>query len=162
MEPIHIESTSDLLLQVSRQLQTRGWALLCSETGQHRYQFTVGLESSYEHPELEVIGLPPDLGGDLLAGLVERVKSGQRLRSGDFFSDLLRGYDLFVVNNPIDPGGPPITGGRLRLIWPDAHGRFPWQPDCDPSCTVQALILEPDGMNIQGLETLLAHSGRSA
>ncbi len=162
MEPIRIESVNGLLLQVSRQLRRYGWALIASESGGYPYQFTVGLASGFDHPELEVFGLPPDMGRDLLAALVERVRAGQRLRAGEFFSDLKKGYDLFLVDNPIDPGGPPVTGGRLRLVWPDARHRYPWQPECEPYCAAQSRLVEPDGLDVDGLEVLLAHSGRSA
>jgi hypothetical protein len=147
---------NNLLVQVSRQLRRHGWALLCSEIKGHPYQFTLGLTARLGHPELEVIGLEPAMGQDLLAELVRRIKGGQRLEAGDFFSDLKRGYDFFLVDNPIDPDGPPLTGNRLRLIWPDAQHRYPWHADCDPYCEAQGLLLEPDGMDVEGLAKLLS------
>lgn len=162
VEPIRIDSMNKLLLQVSGQLQEHGWALICTEYQSYPYQFTLGLEHSFDHPELEVIGLPPDLGQALLSELVKRIKAGNRLSAGDFFSDLKKGYDFFLVENPVEPDGPAVTGGRLRLIWPDARHRYPWHPDCEEYCTVQTLLLEDDSLTMEGLETLLRYSGESS
>ncbi len=162
MGPIHIDSVTNLLVQVSRELKEHGWALVCTEYEGHPYQFTVGLETYHAHPELEVLGLHPDLGQQVLTHFVERVRSGTRLCGGEFFSDILKGYDLFIVENPLDPDGPPITGGRLRVVWPDANHRYPWHADCDPYCATQGMLLEPEGIDRHGLAVLLRYSGRPA
>jgi hypothetical protein len=158
---VRIDSLSTLLLQVSRELKLHGWALVCTEYGAHPYQFTIGLETRWSHPELEVMGLTPDLGQLVLTRLVERIKRGERLGAGDFFSNVLHGYDLFIVENPVDPEGPPLTGGRLRVIWPDARHRYPWQPGCDADCAAQSLLIEPDRLDMHGLEVLFTHAGRA-
>jgi len=159
VQPVQIESIGSLLLQVSRELKARGWALICTAAQGHPYQFTLGLETSLRHPELEVLGLTPELGQTVLERLVARVKAGERLKAGDFFSNVLSGHDLFIVENPIDPEGPPLTSGRLRVVWPDARGRYPWQPACEPTCAAQSLLIEPDGLNMHGLELLFSHTG---
>ena len=155
VEPVPISSLNHLLLQVSDQLRRHGWALVCTEYQGYPLQFTLGLTIKHHHPDLEVIGLTPDLGQALLENLVERIKDGTRLKAGEFFSDLKRGYDFFLVENPVDPEGPPVTGGRLRLIWPDANHRFPWQPDCDPYCAAQSLLLDWAGLDAGRLQQLL-------
>ncbi len=162
MEPLRIDSMNKLLIEVSGQLQKHGWALICTEVQELPFQFTLGVERAFGHPELEVIGLPPDLGQALLSNLVNRVKSGQILKAGDFYSDLKKGYDFFLVDNPIDPEGPPVTGKRLRLIWPDKNHRYPWHPDCDPYCAAQSLMLEWDGIDVKGLERLMAHTAETS
>jgi Domain of unknown function (DUF4262) len=162
VQPIQIDSFGTLLHQVSRELKAHGWALICSSYQGHPFQFTIGLEAGHRHPELEVVGLTPDLGQLVLERLVQRVKDGERLCAGDFFSNVLKGHDVFVVENPIDPEGPPLTGGRLRAIWPDARGRYPWQPGCEPNCAAQSVLIEPDGLNMHGLELLFTFTGRTA
>jgi hypothetical protein len=160
VQPIHIDSVSDLLLQVSRALKAHGWALICTAFQGRPYQFTIGLEARYRHPELEVMGLTPDLGQRVLERLVQRVAAGERLKPGEFYAGVLKGWDVFVVDNPIDPEGPPLTGGRLRAIWPDRNAHYPWQPACEPDCAAQAVLIEPDGLTRHGLEVLFAHAGR--
>ena len=158
--PVVIDSFDNLLIQVSRELNRQGWALLCSEYRDIPYQYTIGLERTFSHPELEVVGLDPDLGQALLAALVDRIREGKLLKAGDFYSDLKPGYDFYVVENPIDPEGPPVTGGRLRLVWPDANHRFPWHPDCDPYGSTQSILLEDDGIDFEGLAELMAYGAR--
>jgi Domain of unknown function (DUF4262) len=160
VQPIQIDSIGSLLLQVSRELKARGWAFISTSAQGHPYQFTLGLQARHAHPELEVVGLTPDLGQTVLERFVARIAAGERLVAGEFYSGVLRGWDLFVVDNPIDPEGPPLTGGRLRVIWPDARARYPWQPDCDPLCAAQAMLIEPDGLDLHGLEVLFANAGR--
>lgn len=162
MEPIRIASLDHLLLQIGGQLRGQGWALICTEHQGHPLQFTMGLTITYDHPELEVVGLTPDLGQAMLQNLVERIQGGTRLKPGEFFSDLKKGYDFFLVDNPIDPEGPPVTGNRLRLIWPDRNHRYPWHADCEPYCAVQSLMLELDGLDLKGLKLLMAHSPESS
>ena len=161
MEPVRIESFNKLLVQVSRALKDHGWALLCSEVQGHPFQFTIGLQATWQHPELEVVGLTPDLGQVVLERLIDRIRAGQRLASGEFFSDVLKGFDLFVVDNPVDLNGPPLTGERLRVVWPDAQHRYPWQPGCEAVCAAQSMLIEPDHLNIHGLEVLFTHVGRA-
>lgn len=158
VDPIRITSLDHLFLQIGDQLRGKGWALICTEHQGFPLQFTLGLSVTHHHPELEIVGVTPDLGQAMLQNLVERIQAGERLEAGAFFSDLKKGYDFFLVDNPIDPEGPPITGDRLRLIWPDRNHRYPWHPDCDPYCAAQSLMLEWDGLDLKGLERLMAHS----
>ena len=160
VQPVQIDSLGKLLLHASRELKRHGWALICTEYHGHPYQCTLGLESRWRHPELEVLGLTPELGQVVLERLVARIKAGERLKAGDFFSNVLRGHDLFIVENPLDPEGPPLTGGRLRVIWPDANARYPWHADCDPQCAAQSVLIEVDGLDLHGLEVLFSYTGR--
>lgn len=162
VDPIKIVSLDHLLLQVGDQLRGHSWALICTEHQGFPLQFTMGLAVTYDHPELEIVGVTPELGQAMLQNLVDRIKKGVRLQPGEFFSDLKKGYDFFLVDNPIDLEGPPVTGGRLRLIWPDRNHRFPWHPDCDPYCAAQSLMLEWDGLDLKGLERLMAHAAETS
>ncbi len=162
VEPVRIASLNDLVIKISGQLREHGWALICTEHQGIPLQFTLGLTLKFHHPDLEVVGLPPDLGQAMLENLVERIRAGERLEPGTFFSNLKKGYDFFLVDNPIDLEGPPVTGKRLRLIWPDANHRFPWHADCDPYCAAQSLLLDWDGIDEKGLHSLLSNTGMTS
>jgi Domain of unknown function (DUF4262) len=162
MEPVRVDSVRTLLLQVSRQLHDHGWALISTPYCGQLFQFTLGLREHHGHPDLETLGLGDELGRGLLTALVQRILAGQRFRPGDFFSDLVRGYDLFLVDNPLALDGPPLTGGRLRLVWPDAAHRYPWHADCDAACAVQRLLPCSEGLELPDLQVLLAHSRSDA
>ncbi|MDH4246645.1 MAG: DUF4262 domain-containing protein [Deltaproteobacteria bacterium] len=151
MRPIRLESIDSLLIHVNRQVHTQGWSLVCAPVQGFLYTVTIGLESNFSHPELETLGLTETLAQDFLTALAERIKAGERFSSGDFFSNLVKGYDLLLVRNPLDPDGKPLTGHRLRLVWPDALHRYPWHPDCDAQCALQRLILPEDGLTLEGM-----------
>lgn len=154
MSAKHVATAEDLVDQVSRRLHDHGYAILCSEYNGLLHHYTLGLQRAWGHPELEVLGLDEALGERLLNVLVERIARGERFRDGDFFSGLIKGYDLFLVRNPRDPAGEAITGERLRLVWPDRRGRYPWHDDCLPSCAVQRTLLPRDTVGPRALQRL--------
>ncbi|MDH5752461.1 MAG: DUF4262 domain-containing protein [Deltaproteobacteria bacterium] len=156
MKATGTNAINTLLMQVSGQLKQHGWAMVCLEYGGHPYIVTIGLERAFGHPELETLGLPEELGRKFLGELVARIKEGVRFHSGDFFSDMVRGYDLFLVRNPLNPDGPSLTGKRLRLVWPDARHRYPWHSDCDADCAVQRLLPRIEGLSLEGFRAMMA------
>jgi len=158
MQPLKIESVKGLLVSISRQLKEHGWSLVVLPVEDTFYHFTLGLPGKYQHPDLEVLGLDEQMGRDFLNELVTRIKQGARFQSGDFFTDLVEGYDLFLVNNPVSPNGPPLTGERLRLVWPDARNRYPWHSDCEADCSRQRLIPDTSGIELSDLKLLLKHA----
>ena len=154
MEPIQINSPAHLALQISQQMNDHGWAMLGLEFEGLLYHFTVGLEYNYGHPNLEVFGLEDAYGKSLLTVLVSYIQSGRKLTNGDFFSELVNGYDLLLVENPQNPEGPPITGGRLRLVWPDVNHKFPWDEGCDPRCHAQKSIPPATGIDLEHIHLI--------
>lgn len=160
MDLIQIESVSSLVNQVSSQMHDHGWAMVATEYEGLLYHFTVGLEYTYEHPNLEAFGLDGERGKNYLETLVERIKGGQRYRAGDFISDLAKNYDLFLLENPANPEGPPITGGRLRLVWPDAEHRYPWDAGCTAHCAAQTFIPPITGIDLEGVHLLMSVLGK--
>lgn len=157
--PEYPASLDALLLGISRQLHERGWALMCTPHEGNLFQFTVGLRSLFDHPDLELLGLPQEQGQHLLEELVARIGRGLRLHPGDFFSDLLPGRDLFLVHNPIDLDGPAVLGDRLRVMWPDERQRYPWHADCSHACGRQAALVDTDGFDEAGLRLLFSRGG---
>ena len=157
MTDLTMESTKALATAVSGQIRDHGWALLCTpyqDTLLH--VCTLGLELTQQHQDLEVLGLTPEMGSQFLNHIAARITAGERYRSGDFFSNLVEGFDLFLVENPVSMNGPPVTQGRLRLIWPDARSKYPWNDDCDPQCATQRFVLPQDGLDLESLYALLA------
>ena len=149
-------SIKALALEISRQIHHHGWALLCSPLDdQAMHVCTLGLEMSKGHSDVEVLGLTPELGRRLMNEVAARIQAGNRFQAGDFFSDLVSGYDLFLVDPPQD-SNMPAGSGRLRLVWPDANHRYPWHDDCDAYCTVQRQASPGDGLDMESLYALLA------
>jgi hypothetical protein len=115
------------------------------------FAYTVGLTETRQHPELVIVGLPPDVAQAVLAGACERIKAGE-LTCTDGASDdrIVEGYS--VVFRTVDPectadylrAARAIEGDDVRavqIIWPDPQGYFPWQPDADPGFADSQVML---------------------
>ena len=129
--------------KVKADIQCYGWSILASDYQGIIYAHTVGLENSFDHPEIETLGLSEELATIFLNELAEWVKGGVRLEAGTTISEFVEGYEFILVTNPAEPNGAPSTNGRLRLIWPDANQRYPWDPDCEADCELQTLLPSP-------------------
>lgn len=111
--------------------QTAGWA------------HSIGLVERFGHPELVVFGADLERIGPLLNAVAARVAAGRRLEAGTQLSGVLRDLPLavrevaprwiqsFLGNAAWYAGRPDLPA--LQIFWPDPAGRFPWDPDCDPT-----------------------------
>ncbi len=128
--------------KVRSDIEQYGWSIIASEFQGGIYAHTIGLEQSFKHPEIEVLGLNEELATVFLNELAKLVKQGTELKNGMTISDFVEGYELMLVTNPSDPNGEPTIDGRLRLIWPDTNHRYPWDNDCAADCSIQSLLPE--------------------
>jgi len=138
--------------KIREDLRRYGWTVLSTLYHDVDFIHTLGLHWSYQHPDFEVLGLPEALGTALLNELAQRVKNGQRVRSGDLLEDVAEDVALWVTANPLDPEGTPLLNGRLRIIWPDDEGHYPWDADCEPRCRTQLLFPDSTMPNREELE----------
>ena len=149
----HMETNERVVFRKIREdLRRYGWTVLSTPYHDEVFVHTLGLHWSCQHPDLEVIGLPDDLGTTLLNELAQRVKNGHHFRSGDRIEDVAEDVALWVTSNPLDPAGPALLNGRLRIIWPDDADRYPWEPDCEPRCRTQLLFPDSTMPNREELE----------
>ena len=155
MESISVMSTNQLVVEISRQMKLQGWAILGMEYEQVPFFLTVGMEFSFSHPNLEVFGLEKSMALQYFQHIIDRVRKGETFQAGDFISGTIPGRELILVENPADPNSDPITGGRLRLVWPDANFRYPWDHDCDQKCAVQTYLPPVEGLNLEGIHLLI-------
>lgn len=144
-------SVEEVNQKVKADIQYYGWSILASDYQGLIYAHTLGLEASFDHPEIDTLGLPEELATIFLNELAEWVKGGIRLEAGMTISEFVEGYEFILVTNPAEPNGAPSTNGYLRLIWPDANHRYPWDPGCEADCMLQTLL--PDNSQPQ-TETL--------
>ncbi len=116
------------------------------------FAYTVGLTAK-GRPELTIAGLDPLIAQALLNDLAARVfDTGARFSHGQRINDLLVGYDAVIVDGPateaLHPGTAYARYGsdRVRLqqiVWPDPHGRCPWDPGYQYPPDTQPLIGRP-------------------
>ncbi len=126
--------------KVKANIQTYGWSILAADYQGLIYAHTIGLENSFGHSEIETLGLSEELATMFLNQLAEWVKEGVRLEAGMTISEFVEGYIFILVTNPAEPNSAPSTNGNLRLIWPDANQRYPWDSDCEIDCGLQTLL----------------------
>lgn len=137
-------SLEEINQKIHADIQSYGWSIILSVYQGSTYANTIGLETNFDHPEIEILGLTEELATIFLNKLAEWVKCGTRLAAGMAITEFVEGYELLLVANPINPQGAPTLNGRLRLIWPDANHYYPWDPDCDEACSQQTLLPERD------------------
>ena len=116
------------------------------------FAYTVGL-TAHGHPELIIAGLDPLIAQALLGDLAGRVyDTAARFTHGQRVTDLLAGYDAVILDGPgtedLHPGTAYARYGRDRvrlqqIVWPDKHGRFPWENGYVYPPHVQPLIGRP-------------------
>ncbi len=109
----------------------------CGDDGP-AFAYTVGL-FGLRHPELLILGVPPEVAGAVLNDLGRRIKNGAALLSGQLvtFRDRPQRIIPEVVPNPEEI---VYTANRfygmasdasvpvLQLSYDDPEGRFPWEP----------------------------------
>jgi len=108
------------------------------------FSYTVGL-STLGFPEVITYGLPQRVAQACLNCVGQQVSTGRPPRVGAMVDRVFQGfrgylldvtdtYDLVVVGQVY----PEIVAAQL--IWPDQHGRFPWQPGYDHRRCPQPLM----------------------
>ena len=133
-------SKEEIYQKTKKDLEQYGWTILSTIYQDVIFAHTLGLMPNFSHPEVEVIGLTDDLTRLFLNSIAQRVKLGEVYNPGSVISELVEGFDLMMVTNPLNPQGPPSTNGRLRLIWPDSNHRYPWEEGCEANCLTQQLL----------------------
>ncbi|MFI7493078.1 DUF4262 domain-containing protein [Micromonospora echinaurantiaca] len=116
------------------------------------FAYTVGL-TEHNLPELVIAGLDPLIAQALLNDLARRVHDrAERLTHGQRVTDLLAGYAAVIIEGPateaLHPGAAyaryGADGVRLQqIVWPDKHGRFPWDDGYAYPSQVQPLLGHP-------------------
>ncbi|MDR7277489.1 DUF4262 domain-containing protein [Catenuloplanes atrovinosus] len=107
------------------------------------WAYSTGLWHTLRAPEVCVFGLPARLGMRIVNVVGNLLRDGDTLLDGERRDDVLTGYDVIVRRvHPHWYRGffgagidfcrrPPMP--MTQIVWPDRAGRFPWEPDADPS-----------------------------
>lgn len=140
--------------KIVRNIENLGWSLM-GVLDEPPYLYTVGLEHSFEHPELIVLGMPTTLAAGLLNELGNKIAQGWHFREGDFCPGeavhcscpLLFGEvsqeaqsDYLLYAHWFYHGNDFRT---LQVLWPDRHNRFPGDP-----CFSEELVEQQPLLNI--------------
>jgi hypothetical protein len=143
-----------ILAKVQGDVGTHGWHVVKvfsdGDSGPP-FAYTVGLETTFAHPEILIFGLNDDLDfmHRVLNQIGDRVKRGEKFAHGDAKRRILPGYVCPFARVPKSAydehlgvamryyGGTKFRA--LQCIWPDPKKRLPWDPKIMP----QVLRREP-------------------
>lgn len=133
----------DLFGQFRARIAQFGFTMVHVGEGSSSWTYTVGLVEGLGHPEFVVTGLNPTAASVVVAGLVERVRAGERytsaseasyegvaLRFGAVHRSHWRHGRLAMWEAYYDRfGGKPASRSAIQILWPNEDGAFP--PDRD-------------------------------
>lgn len=118
------------------------------------WAYTIGLHHRFNHPEVVLFGLRPDLAHTLLNDVRDMVAEGHRFEDGSVTDQVLDGRpcafrevrpvwhdDYFGVMRWYYHREPVRV---LQLFWPDRENRFPWQPGFDTTFAATQPLLSED------------------
>lgn len=140
--------------KVAADIREYGWHVMkvfSPERTQPSYAYTIGLEDTFDHPEVIVFGLNDDLDfmHRVLNGIGVRIKAGERFEHGAKKKKILEGYTCPFARFPAAAyeehlGQAIVWHGSAKFravqcIWPDPKKRLPW----DPKFVYQILDREP-------------------
>jgi hypothetical protein len=132
--------SSRVIERIKKDIAKFGWHCIhVPESDLGSLSYTIGLQESFDHPELAMLGLPVQVQHELLHLTVEQIRSGKRLRSGVTIRGVLandlvltakrviakRVNDVFAQAVNYADGVRAVSG--FQIVWPDRAGRFPWE-----------------------------------
>ena len=101
------------------------------------FAYSVGLQETYNHPEIILFGLKPEIMHIIINDVADLIKNGDRMEAGNEYVNIFkdnRAYFLVVEKRNIgDYFGVAIDyyGNSdfraLQLIWTDRIDKFPWE-----------------------------------
>lgn len=102
------------------------------------YAFTVGLQHTFDHPELIIFGLRSETAHEVLGIVVDAIRSGTPIDMTQPTDELLENYSCVFVPVPksayyehVGYCGWFYRGDDFALqqiVWPNREGQFPWHP----------------------------------
>jgi hypothetical protein len=101
--------------------------------------YTVGFYKTFNHPEIVIIGLNPDLAHVLINNIGEDIKNGITYQSGQFYAEIIDNFNclLLTVNKEnyseyfgyanwyYQNNNFPV----LQCIYPTVKGIYPWEDE---------------------------------
>jgi hypothetical protein len=142
--------------EIVRSVQAHGWHCIAVEesTEEAQFAYTIGFASTFEHPELVVVGLSRDIAHRLLSDVADDLRKGIRCSPEKTRDDLLEGFsvafrEVHRTQIAVRMGytmafyrkSRSMAWTALQLFWPDKQGRFPFEPGCDMKvCLLQSRL----------------------
>ena len=125
------------------------------------FSYTTGLLEKFNHPEIIIFGLHPEVAQEFLNLLRDRIADGETFEEGKDYDEIAHGFTTRFVEVDDAKGQPDYFGAGLRyykhyqpelaeayqaiqLVYPDAENRFPWDEGYDLPKNLQPLLNKQD------------------
>lgn len=104
------------------------------------FVYTIGLYKTYQHPEIIVFGLKPELMQHLINHVSEALKKGETFKPNQDYDGFLDKYPIQFLEVEKDHYVDYLGYGgwfydhtfdfpTYQLVWTDKQGRYPWEAD---------------------------------
>jgi len=115
-----------------------GWHVINVEGDDNKpnFSYSVGLYKTFKAPEVIIIGLPLEVGQEIINLIGDDIAEGKKYKKGKYYHDIIEGYDCFLteVENKFykEYFGYAIwyyKGEKfpvLQCIYPDQENSYPW------------------------------------
>lgn len=138
--------------KIKNNIDEYGWHFLFvfDPNGEHvDFSYTIGLEESFDHPEIVIFGLKKDSAHGILSAIVDDIKSGVVMEPNKRLPNVIGG-DFEVLFKPIvgsayeDYLGTAVRyyGKPFRaqvMFWPDKNNKLPQDEGCEVTIQDEAL-----------------------
>lgn len=151
----HVAGAARALQETVRRVQERGWTFIFTAYEGHpiAFGYTVGFTRTFAYPEAVVLGLGPETTAFVLSRLAEKLAAGVR-PVPDARLDLGLNFPVVLRTVPVDAArgcmylantyyeARPDGYRAVQVVWPDAHGRFPWEAGHDSAGSYQPRLFD--------------------
>lgn len=127
--------------KIMEDIEKHGWSDMAifptSDDPGLYFNYTVGL-AERNHPDLIVVGMPPETGHYTLSSAYTAIVGGYTFQPDTYATNVLEGLRVAILE-VVDPlnNGVPMTKVKqlygevhgLQIVWPDTNDRFPWDDE---------------------------------
>jgi hypothetical protein len=133
--------------RIDRVVRERGWYPLGVRDHDPPFLYTIGLMSSFRHPEWIMLGLELENIHALFSAMIERLRDGQTFLEPGVRSVTIDDDEHRIALRRVHPTRHPQFLGyamgycrhigrwgdleAIQVFWPDDEGRFPFDAGCD-------------------------------
>ncbi len=122
-------------------IATYGWMVMRIDEDDQGpgFAYTIGLEQSFAHPEVIVVGLRMDTAQTVLNNVGADIRGGAAYAAGLIYTDILDAYSVTFRRVPEYQYAAYLGAARryyaerafraLQLIYPSRDGRWPWDTE---------------------------------
>ena len=132
-----------------------GWSVICIEAdGQEAttpFAFSVGIYHTHQHPEIIMLGLPPQVAGTIINQIGAMIVLGNKIEPDRKYEEFTNTGNIFKT---VDPKHYEAYCGyarwlyrgddfpMLQCVWPLKSGHYPWDEGYPPEgAEVQPLLV---------------------